>query len=85
MSIYIYIYICFILFPFLYYNYSFIYLQGVCQLHISRGYVKHKMLRTPALHEHWLSTWPMTLQSMRLIWYTMGPEWLSCLEKMHVG
>jgi hypothetical protein len=45
------IYVCFILFPLLYYNYSFIYLcKGYASyIHISRGYVKHKRLRTTGL------------------------------------
>jgi hypothetical protein len=48
-----YIYICFTLFPLLYYNYSFIYLyKGYASyIHISRGYVKHKKLRTTALKD----------------------------------
>jgi hypothetical protein len=46
--------ICFILFPLLYYNYSFIYLyKGYASyIHISRWYVKHKWLRTTALEEN---------------------------------
>jgi hypothetical protein len=49
MCIYIYM---FFLFPLLYYNYSFIYLyKGYASyIHISKGYVKHKMLRTTDLH-----------------------------------
>jgi hypothetical protein len=45
------IYICFILIPMLNYNYNFIYLyKGYASyIHISRGYVKHKRLRTTAL------------------------------------
>jgi hypothetical protein len=56
--IYMYIYICFILFPLLYYNYSFIYLyKGYASfIHISRGYVKHKMLRTTGLENVGAST-----------------------------
>jgi hypothetical protein len=48
MCIYIYV---FFLFPLLYYNYSFIYLyKGYANyIHISRGYVKHKRLRTTDL------------------------------------
>jgi hypothetical protein len=44
-------YICFISFPLLYYNHSFIYLYKgyVSYIHISRGYVKHKSLRTTGL------------------------------------
>jgi hypothetical protein len=40
----------FILFPLLYYNYSFIYLykRYASYIHIPRGYVKHKRLRTTA-------------------------------------
>jgi hypothetical protein len=47
----VYIYICFILFPLLYYNYSFIYVyKGYASyIHICRGYVKHKRLRTTDL------------------------------------
>jgi hypothetical protein len=46
-SVCIYIYM-FFLFPLLYYNYSFIYLyKGYASyIHISRGYMKHKRLRT---------------------------------------
>jgi hypothetical protein len=46
----VYIYMLF-LFPLLYYNYSFIYLyKGYASyIHISRGCVKHKRLRTTAL------------------------------------
>jgi hypothetical protein len=49
------IYICFFLFPLSYYNYSFIYLyKGYASyIHISRGYVKHKRLRTTVLKQ-WL-------------------------------
>jgi hypothetical protein len=45
------VYICFILFPLLYYDYNFIYLyQGYASyIHIFRGYVKHKSLRTTAV------------------------------------
>jgi hypothetical protein len=41
----------FFLFPLLYYNYSFIYLykEYASYIHISRGYVKHKRLRTTVL------------------------------------
>jgi hypothetical protein len=41
----------FFLFPLLYYTYSFIYIyKGYASyIHISRGYVKHKRLRTTAL------------------------------------
>jgi hypothetical protein len=47
MCVYIYAF----LFPLLYYNYSFIYLyKGYASyIHISRGYVKHKRLRTTGL------------------------------------
>jgi hypothetical protein len=47
----VYIYICFILFPLLYYNYSFIYLyKGYAScIYIFRGYVKHKRMRTTDL------------------------------------
>jgi hypothetical protein len=43
----------FFLFPLLYYNYSFIYLYNgyASYIHISRGYVKHKRLRTTALED----------------------------------
>jgi hypothetical protein len=43
----------FFLFPLLYYNYSFMYLyKGYASyIHISRGYVKHKRLRTTALDD----------------------------------
>jgi hypothetical protein len=46
-NVYIYVF----LFPLLYYNYSFIYLyKGYASyIHISRGYVKHKRLRTTGL------------------------------------
>jgi hypothetical protein len=49
VCIYIYIYV--FLFPLLYYYYSFIYLyKGYASyIHISRGYVKHKRLRTTVL------------------------------------
>jgi hypothetical protein len=51
MSVHVCQYICFILFPLLYYNYSFIYVyKGYASyIHISRGYVKHKRLRTTDL------------------------------------
>jgi hypothetical protein len=47
----VYIYVCFVLFPLLYYNYSFIclYKGYTSYIHISRGYVKHKRLRTTGL------------------------------------
>jgi hypothetical protein len=47
------IYICFILFPLLYCNYSFIYLyKGYASyIHISRGYLKYKRLRTTGLDD----------------------------------
>jgi hypothetical protein len=50
MYIYIYIYM-FILFPLLYCNYSFIclYKGYASYVHISRGYVKHKRLKTTVL------------------------------------
>jgi hypothetical protein len=52
-----YIYICFILFSLLYYIYSFTYLyKGYASyIHISRGYVKQKRLRTTGL-DQWYST-----------------------------
>jgi hypothetical protein len=53
-------YICFILFPLLCYNYSFIYLyKGYASyIHISRGYMKHKRLRTTGLwYDGSLVTW----------------------------
>jgi hypothetical protein len=52
------VYICFILFPLLYYNYSFIYLYKgyASSIHIFRGYVKHKMLRTTALDNIYLDS-----------------------------
>jgi hypothetical protein len=54
-----YVYIRFILFPLLYSNYSFIYLyKGYASyIHISRGYMKHKIFRTTALRlqVRWIS------------------------------
>jgi hypothetical protein len=70
--IYIYIYICFILFPLLCYNYSFIYLyKGYASyIHISRGYVNHKMLRTSVLEAQYFSLSSETI-------YTNGSETVS--------
>jgi hypothetical protein len=57
MCVYIYIYVCFILFPLLYYNYSFIYLYKghASYIHISRGYMKHKRLRPTGLEASFFS------------------------------
>jgi hypothetical protein len=63
----------FFLFPLLYYNCSFIYLYKghASYIHISRGYVKHKRLRTTDLRD-------------RDLWGSFG-QWRICLLKMSDG